>query len=67
VCEESIRPGAWRWEAGPLYRDHISELELEPYLEGEADPHDVGIDLRAEELLELVASLPPAPGPVVSY
>ncbi|MFI4991373.1 MAG: hypothetical protein ACHQHO_10740 [Solirubrobacterales bacterium] len=61
-------PGSGRWEAGPFYRQHVSELELERYTEHERSPHEQDLPLSRPELEALLDGLPDdPPGPVTSY
>jgi hypothetical protein len=54
-------PGTGPWAYGPLYRQHISELEIEAYLERE----DPDLPLSPEQLRALLDGLPDdPPGPV---
>ncbi len=60
--------GSGEWEAGPFYRQHVSELELERYTEHERSPYEYDIPLSRTELEALLASLPDdPPGPVTSF
>ncbi len=56
-----------RWESGPFYRQHVSDFELDRYLEYEDAPQGQGLPLSRTELLALVNGLPDdPPGPLVS-
>ena len=56
------------WEAGPFYRQHVSDLELERYMEHENAPSEYGICLTRTEFQVLLDGLPnDPPGPLMRF
>jgi hypothetical protein len=58
-----------RWLIGPLYREHLRDIEeVEELLEGDAGwLVDNGIPVSPDELGAVLGELPETPGPVVSF
>jgi hypothetical protein len=61
-------PGSGQWRSGRLYRQHVSESELERYLEHENAPAEQGLPFTRTEFLALLDGLPlDPPGPVTRF
>lgn len=63
-----VSPRSERWESGPFYRQHVSDLELDRYIEHENAPLEQGLPLSRTEFLALLDGLPDdPPGPLSSF